>query len=184
MLESIKLIKPFKGFIVKNIFKSAILGLALVSTLSVSRPAQAAVSLLTLNGPLAVAGLAVFLPSGYVAVSIEEGGVFRKGGKPLYMASIVGFFVGAMILDENQSMSFAEVSAADAAKLDLSEAELASFNDEVDQANALLEEAEAELSKLSNPSLEDSKMIWASLKDSVSPETFSAMQKITSQIQK
>lgn len=173
-----------KGLFMKKLLKSAVLSLALVATFSITLPAQATVSLLTLNGPLAVQGLAVFLPSLFTGSIIEEGGIPEGYRKPLYIISTIGFFVGAIILDKNQSMSFAEVSFADAERLNLSKEEVASFNSEIDQANALLEEAEAELSKLSNPSLKDSRMIWASLKDTVSPETFSAMQKITFLTQK
>jgi hypothetical protein len=168
----------------KKYIKSTLFTLALVSTLTATRPAQATISLLTLNGPLALAGLAVFVPSLYVAAEIEESNTVKSYTKPLYFTSIVGFFVGAIILDENQSMSFSELTEKDAVKLNLSEQEVASFNAELDQANLLLEEAQAELSELSNPTLEDSQRIWSSLKETVAPETFSAMQKITSQINK
>lgn len=168
----------------KTSLKATLLALTLASTLSMPRTSEASISLLTLNGPLAIKGLATFLASGYAGATLETTSARIPAHRTLYTLSVIGFFVGAIILDGNQSLSFTELSEQDAAKLNLSSLELESFNAEVDQANALLAQAEAELSELSDPSLADSLSVWSTLKETVSPETFSVMQKITSQFSK
>ena len=89
--------------------------------------------------------------------------------------------IGIIVLEESQSMSFDQISQEDALKIGLSSIERTQFNSEIDQVNALAFHVDSELSGLANPTVNDSVNIWDSVKDAVSPETFSAMLKIASQ---
>jgi hypothetical protein len=63
----------------------------------------------------------------------------------------------------------------------LSEAEVSSFNEELDQANILLEEVAHELRADKDFSAETAARFWEGYKDLVNPLTFSAMKKIATQ---
>lgn len=60
--------------------------------------------------------------------------------------------------------------------------ELELFNQEIDQVNAVVEHVSLELSEMENPTKEDSTRIWKDMKDALSPEAFSALQKVTAQL--
>lgn len=56
---------------------------------------------------------------------------------------------------------------------------IAVFNEEIEEANILLEEVTSELS--ANSTLEESRAIWQDMQDFVSPETFKVMQALATQ---
>lgn len=170
-----------------KLLKSSLLALVAVLMLSTAKPSQAAVGALTANPALALTGLkvtgggAALLGIGMMAGRADNSMMGMAG----LMPGVIGLAlagVGLIILDENQGVSFDELTQEQAQKIGLSSSELEQFNSEIDQVNALASHVDAELSLLSNPSVEDSAAIWASIKDAVSPETFSAMQKISSQL--
>ena len=63
-------------------------------------------------------------------------------------------------------------------------AEMNSFNMEIDQANILLEEVSIKTQELVEPTPEAVRAIWEEYQEFVSPETFSAMEKIGAQFSK
>lgn len=89
--------------------------------------------------------------------------------------------VGLVTLEGEQEIQFKALSKADAAKIGASESERLQFNSELDQANILFAEVSEQVASIKNATVEDSANIWEEVKDLVSPETFSTMQKIVSQ---
>lgn len=167
--------------------KAIALCLALVMTLTVSRPAKAAIGIAVLH-PMALVGLVVAGGGMFGAIKIlkksEQTVGFKKALLEIFGLG-VGFIgaLGFSVLDgdEGQTMSFREVSLEESAELGFTQVEFENFNSEIDQANFLLSEATNQISQIENPSSEDSRLVWDGLKDQVSPETFSAMQKIVLQ---
>lgn len=155
-------------------------------TLTHSKPSQAAVGLFT-GGSVAVVGLAVIgtgVVGGFIATEIMTDGCSELGcliGIIPFIAGAAVAAIGVVILDGEQSIEFQALDKAAAAKLKLSEVERLSFNEELDQANMLLADVSAEMSKIAKPTAQDSVNAWNEVKDLVSPATFSAMQKIASQ---
>ncbi len=148
-----------------------------VVTLTHSKPSQAVVSVAT--GGAATVGLYMIgggvLGTAYVGSTCSEIGCI-VGIIPLAFAAI-----GLLVLEGEQEMEFQSINAQSAAKIGLTEEERLSFNEELDQANMLLEEVDAKMSQLKYASPQDSVNAWNSVKDLVSPATFSAMIKIASQ---
>jgi hypothetical protein len=99
---------------------------------------------------------------------------------PLMGGAIVGA-AGLITLDGEQEIAFTALDKASAAKLQISEAERTSFNEELDQANIILADVATEMSKMAKPTAQDSVNAWNQVKDLVSPLTFTAMQKIAAQ---
>lgn len=156
-----------------------------IVTLSQTRPAQSAVGAVVAT-PVLIAGLAI------AGTGVIGGGILAgqcKGdpaSKSLCQALVILIaapvvLVGLVVLDGEQGIAFSELSEEEAARIGVAEAELAVFNAEVDQANMLLADVKAELSKKKTPSEKDSVVAWQRVKDMVSPETYSTMQKIVSQ---
>ncbi len=155
-------------------------------TLTHSKPSQAAVGLFT-GGSVAVVGLAVIgtgVVGGWIATEIMTDGCSDLGcliGIIPFIAGAAVAAIGVVILDGDQTIEFQTLNKAAAARLKLSEVERQSFNEELDQANMLLADVSAEMSKIAKPTAQDSVNAWNDVKDLVSPATFSAMQKIASQ---
>jgi hypothetical protein len=160
-----------------NLFKSTLLAFFTVTILSTSGPAKAVVGLISGTVPLAISGL-VMGAGGLAATEIyaKQQNVF------LAMAGALTSAVGVILLDDGQNFHFHKVSQTEGNKIGLTSAEVASFNSEIDQVNALASHVGSELSGLTNPTVNDSVAIWASVKDAISPETFTAMQKISAQL--
>ncbi len=92
--------------------------------------------------------------------------------------------VGMIILDSEQEFSYSGISAADGAKLALTPDEIVSFNNEIDEVNFLVSYVSSEAAKMEKPTSEEVVVIWNGVKDAISPEAFSAMQKVTAQLYK
>lgn len=154
-----------------------------VVTLTQSKPSQAAVGA-AVSTPVLVVGIVI--AGGGTVMTLSTLNECRgqstglcTGLTLIVMTPII--LLGLVILDGEQQVEFRELSKAEAAKLEVSSAELSVYNSEVDQANMLVADVKAELSKIAKPSAEDSASAWSKVKDLVSPATFSVMQKIVSQ---
>ena len=156
-----------------------------VSTLSYSKPSQAVVSLAT--GGTALIGLSMMgvgVVGGVVATAIVGQGCRMEGCYVVLVPVVIGAgiaAIGLLILDGEQQIEFKALTKAEAAKLGITGSELAAYNEELDQANMLLSDVAEEMSKLEKPSAEDSINAWKQVKDLVSSETFTVMQKISAQ---
>ncbi|MES2527463.1 MAG: hypothetical protein V4598_10265 [Bdellovibrionota bacterium] len=157
-----------------------------VVTLTHSKPSQAAVGLFT-GGSVAVVGLAVIgtgVVGGWIATEIVTDGCSDLGcliGIVPFIAGLAVAAIGVVILDGEQTVEFKELDKVAAKKLGINELERASFNAELDEANMLLAEVASEMTKIQKPTAQDSVSAWSQVKDMVSAETFSAMQKIAAQ---
>ena len=158
-----------------------------VTTLTHSKPSHAAVGAFTAGSAVAVVGLVV-MGAGAVGGVYFTAKILKKcDGLSCFKAiiPILGgaavIFGGLMILDGEQEIEFKALNQKEASLLNVSEADLALYNSEIDQANMLMANVTSELSKISNPSADDSVAAWNDVRDFVSPATFSVMQKIVSQ---
>ena len=164
--------------------KSIVLTTVVLTSLATSRPSQATVGLLTLNAPLLLKGLVISGSGFYAGLAIEDRGyrfLSEKTYKPVLLTTMAYTVIGLIMLEDEQSMSFAEISSSEASKLGISASELAIYNSQLDEVNALFSHVDSELSSIAKPSIQDSSDLWASVKGAVAPETFSVMQKISAQ---
>ncbi len=154
-----------------------------VVTLTQSKPSQAAVGA-AVSTPVLIVGIVIAGGAGVVTLSTLHGcrgdsSGLCKGLTILILGPLV--LLGLVILDGEQQVEFRELSSVEAVKLEVSANDLAVYNSEVDQANMLVADVKAELSKIEKPSSEDSASAWSNVKELVSPATFTVMQKIVSQ---
>lgn len=110
----------------------------------------------------------------------DAGGVLSFMGLSL-ISGIVGLF-GLVVLDGEQGMSYAEISEKDGLKIGLTLEEIELYNLEIDQVNAIASYVDSKMADIKNPKVEDSKAVWEYVSHSVSPETFKAMQTITTKM--
>lgn len=140
---------------------------------------------------------AFIVPGGYaVGLALAQVGMVSLGvvvfGQALTRPGIpkapwwmlIPIVAGFVILDGEQEVSYVPLSEEDAEKLKIGQEELENFNQEIDQVNAVVEHVSVQLSEMENPTKEDSINIWKDVKDSLSPEAFSALQKVTAQLYK
>lgn len=159
-----------------------------VVTITHSQPSKAAVGALV-STPILIAGLYITAVTGgttiYSYISCNRGDHDESGlcSAVTLLFGLPLIALGLIVLDGEQGVQFQSLSLEQANQLGVSEAELAIYNSEVDQANMLIEEVKTELSQQKNPTEQDSVVAWNNLKDLVSPETFATMQKIVSQKQ-
>lgn len=138
---------------------------------------------------------AFVVPGGYaVGVALAQVGMLSLGvvvfGQALTRPGIpkapwwllIPIVAGFVILDGEQEVNYVPLSDEEAQKLKMSKSELELFNQEIDQVNAVVEHVSLELSEMENPTKEDSMRIWKDVKDALSPEAFSALQKVTAQL--
>lgn len=116
---------------------------------------------------------------GYVAADghcDEDGwtcGARFVGGLPLLGAGIV------LLDDDSHTLQFGVIASADAQKIGMSEAELAAYNSELDEINAVRTQIGAELAREEKPSIEQSRELWNKYSQELSPEAFAGVQKIS-----
>lgn len=155
----------------KKTFSAFLITLTIVSSLTYSRPSQAAVALLITNTYAVIGGLTMIV-GGFPVLNSDND-----------YSGVGGFmvFLGGIVLDgeEGQALEFSALSREHAKQLKVSEAKRQIFNQEVDLANALLDEVASRTDATSTPA--DAKEIWLSLKHLVSAETFEVMTKVVSQ---
>lgn len=160
----------------------------------------AGIILLTSNDTKAAVGAIVAAPvvvtTGLIIAGTGTVGtaasVFAYNGTDDQSASLGYFFLaliagavavlGIIVLDEEQAMSYAEISKKEGLKIGLTNEEIHSYNSEIDQVNALASYVDTQMADLKKPTTEDAKVVWEEVSQAVSPETFSAMQKITAKI--
>lgn len=167
-----------------NKLKAFIAVLLTIVTLTHTKPSQAAVGALV-STPVLIAGLVVG-GAGLVgtAIGVSKCGNGESSGLCGAFMILIGapvMILGLVLLDGEQQVEFRELSKAEAKKLEISSADLEVYHSEIDQANMLIADVKAELSKIAKPTAQDSEKAWSSVKDLVSPETFATMQKIVSQ---
>lgn len=158
-----------------------------VVTLSHSKPSQAAVGALV-STPVLIAGLAIG-GTGLVGTTIglfkcgESGSGDAQGwcGAFILILGIPVILLGLVVLEGEQEVQFRELNNAEASKIGITNDELEVYNSEIDQANMLIADVKAELSKIKKPTAKDSSAAWNDVKDLVAPATYAAMQKIVSQ---
>lgn len=169
--------------------KKLFISLLTLFTLLNSNPSRAAAGIFAGPG-VAVTGLYLIagsLPAGFVvgysAIQIHCR-VLRTAPTACPAAGVYGvllsglMLVGGVIMLEGESdYSMVEVSAAEAREAGLTKIERTIFNEEIDQVNFALSEVKAQLNH-NDATPEDAKEAWLSVKDSLSPEAFSAVSKI------
>ncbi len=156
-----------------NLFKSALIVLVAVTMLSAAKPAKASLGTASANPYLVVSGLAMTALGFHDAVAPYH----RKFTSKSYGVFLM--FFGLLQLENEDGISFRQVTQDQAAKVGLTFEETKSYNSEIEQVNALAAHVEGELEKLETPSANDSVELWENVKSAVAPETFSAMQKIS-----
>ncbi len=77
------------------------------------------------------------------------------------------------------SEKFSFMSKDMAEKLGISKQEMESYNRELDQLNALMDEISHDLEAMKKPTLDDAVGLWSGLKGAVSASTLAAIKKIT-----
>lgn len=165
-------------------FKKAAVSCALlVSMISPSRAAVGA----SFAAPIAVvAGVACI---GVSAVGAYGGyRLIKKGttamtvaGVGVILLSVAGGYFGLLLLDGQQEAKFAELSAADANDLSISQNDLAIYNSEIEQVNAIAREIGSELKKQNSDSAELARDLWIELGTELSPETMKTVIAIAQQ---
>jgi hypothetical protein len=164
--------------------KSLFIALTITLTMTASKPSQAAIGAI-FSPVLVTAGIVVAAGGGgLMGVALltpcTGSGCMANLG-PWILGGIIGLF-GLVILDDEQTAAYTPLNIREAKKIGISPVELQNFNNEVDQINALAAYVDTELSRMNKPTKEDSAALWSEVKDTLSPEAFSALVKVTSQI--
>lgn len=147
---------------------------ALLITLSVatySAPSKAAVGITQLNAGVVLGGLAM----------TTAGVLIRKTPGFVGLLGYLGAIIGLVVLDgeQGQEVEFSALSLEEAKSLEITVAEMESFNAEIDQVNILFSEVALQLEGIEKPTTTDAKAAWDGLEGLVAQETFSAMKKIS-----
>ncbi len=169
-------------------FKAFLFAVVTATMLFNSQPSKAAVGAIVAAPAVVVGGL--------VAAGLGGSALFFgtdlfdhcpntcEGGVVAGLLGITMIGLGVILLDGEQEIQFSTLNSKQARALGISAAELSSFNSEIDQANFLMSYVKDEVVGLKTTNFEESAKIWNEVKDQVSPETFSAMAKISSQLGK
>lgn len=166
--------------------KLIVLSFALVSVLFHSKPSHAAISAVAgapalVTGGLVVAGGAVALESVAVFLEVTGGYYYKDLSVYALIVTVPIFLLGILILDEDKlEASYAKLDAGKAKNLGITTAELSAYNAEIDEINALANFVDANMTKKGEAGIAESRDLWADVKDSISPEAFSALVKVTS----
>lgn len=158
----------------------------IVATLFSSRPSQAAIGAIVaapavVTGGLVIAGLGAGTT---LALAVTAGPNDLGAGILMMFFTLPALALGLLVLDGEQGISYSPVSLKDATRLGLSAEELNSFNQEIDQVNALASYVDSEVAQMKDATEDDAAEIWKDVKNEVRPETFSALVKITKQLYK
>lgn len=148
------------------------------------KPAHAVVGLATGNASVLVTGKTMSA-LGVLAFGIGAGTVFTRHesiGMILLSGTGMVVTVAGLILLDGGSVEFGHLSVSQAKRLGLSHAEWQSYEEELGEANALLEDQlqarKAEFEETGTVSIQNAMADWREAGASVSPLTFSAMKKI------
>jgi hypothetical protein len=141
----------------------------------------AAVALVALGGSGVAAGLGVVI----YACALDH------GASPIeyfFGCALIGGFglglsaVGLVILPDRAELAFGQLSDSGAVRLGLSEREITAYRSELDEINAIRQEVVVRLSRMETPSVEDGRALWLEYRDSLSPDAFAALEKVSSGI--
>lgn len=167
-------------------FKTLLVVFSLICLTLHSRPSQAAISAVAgapalVTGGLVVAGGAVALETVVVVLEVTGDYSWKDASAWALLITVPIFLLGILILDEDKlEASYSQLDAGKARSLGLSAKELAAYNSELDEINALANFVDANMTKKGEAGLSESRDLWTDVKDSISPEAFSALVKITS----
>ncbi len=165
-------------------FRKAVLSLALIT--SFASPSKAAVGA-SFAAPIAVvAGVAVLAcggGAGYIGYRLVKrgGAVSTIAGIGAFIAAAGAGYLGLLMLDGERSAEFAEVSASEAVKLNVTADDIAIYNSEVEQVNAIAREIGEVLSEKGPDNVELSSELWMDLGTNLSPETMKVVIAVASQ---
>lgn len=165
-------------------FKKAVLSLVLIT--SFVSPSKAALGV-SFAAPIAVvAGVAAMAVSGGAAYGGYR--LIKRGGTGSTIAGIAalalsagGAYFGLLLLDGEQSAEFSELSASQASALKVSADDIAIYNSEVEQVNAIAREIGEVLTKNGKDNVELSTELWMDLGTNLSPETMKVVIAVASQ---
>ncbi len=155
----------------------------LVTMISPSRAAVGA----SFAAPIAVvAGVACI---GVSAVGAYGGyRLIKKGttamtvaGVGVILLSVAGGYFGLLLLDGQQEAKFAELSLDEANNLNVSQNDIAIYNSEIEQVNAIAREIGSELNAQKSDSAELARDLWIELGTELSPETMKTVIAIAQQ---
>ena len=177
-----------------NTFKRSISALmisAVLATGFVPRQSQAAVGgvmsifggagipVMVVGGVTTAGGLALY----GTALAVKAGGSDSDGWRAfgIGILSIGVTLVGLVVLDskDQQGAVFGTLDDKTAQAMNISSNELAAYNSELDEVNAIRDEVTARLLESKNPTVQESQAAWSELKGSISPESFSVVEKIS-----
>lgn len=173
--------------------KSLFIALTVTLTMTASKPSQAAIGAifspaLVTAGLYIAGGSAAASATGFLATEVIPGCSWDNecGSTTIAIGiyGILGAILGLVILDDEQTVAYTTLSSKEAMKAGLNPFELRGFNTEIDQINALAAFVDTELERMQKPTKEDSANLWREVKDSLSPEAFSGLIKVTNQIYK
>lgn len=146
---------------------AALIAIALLTTISMPKRSEATFGLVT--GPASW----VVVGGSLIGVAFVLGMLGAPGG--------LAFWPGVFLLDGEQGREviFNEVSIDEAHFLNMSSEEVARYNDELEQVNAIRQDILVELAKTNEPTHEQARQLWNEMgKDLLSPEAFTATMKI------
>lgn len=163
-------------------FYNSIIAICLIATsLTYSRPSQAAVGALIGTAPVMIAGLVV-AGGGLVLTNVR--GDHWSDSLANAFFGLIAMGAGLVILDGENSVVFDAVTAKEAKKIGLTKSEFLSFNSEIDQVNAVMNMVSEEVSQINNATAKESAEVWDNAREHLSAETFSAMVKVAQQMTK
>ena len=158
--------------------------LCTASVTSTPRKAEAALGILGIGTPAGIplvvaGGIATFGALWYDLFLLQWCGS-RCGPKEILIG--VGWTLAGMaVLDaqEGPVLKFAPVGDEEASTIGLSAEETRSFNQELEEINAVSESVAASLAKLEKPTLDDSRALWRTYGGSLSPAATHAANKVS-----
>lgn len=161
--------------------KRAIVSCALVATMVA--PARAAVGI-TFAAPLAVvagvAAMGVSAGAAYGGYRLIKNGKTAVGIAVLVVSAAGGYF-GFLLMDGQQEAKFGELSSEGASQLGISASELAIYNSEVEQVNAIAREIGSELAAQNSDSADRARDLWMEYGTQLAPETMKTVIAIAQQ---
>lgn len=159
--------------------KNMFVALMICTTLLSAKPSQAAIGVI-FSPVLVTAGL-VLAGGGVVATLTTSS---NQGGLAQFLIGLYIVAIGLVVLEGEQEMLYAPLSPEQGKIIGLTKVELNSYNAEIDQINILTAHVDAEVATIKDATEADAANIWTSVKDTLAPETFSALVKVTAQIYK
>ncbi len=165
--------------------------LALLATqLAVVPKSHAIMGVVSGDVPMALIGIAS-VGLGYEAIIIankhaDADRVPHKGDRAIAIVSgVLGTVLwvggGLLLSEDTTTVNFSPINADQAAALGVNATDMATYNSEIEEANALKNQMVSDLAALKTATPEQSAAEWASLKDLVSPATAAVMGKIAGQ---